>query len=189
MGFDKLVEDIRDAGRVITRHRAPTTTQGGEASSSRKKTGLSRHERARAMTDKQLQNKYQTSCQKLVKNGAAVFSSEATAVGSAKLLQADISFDRFEKSLEYSRKGMKQGIRSQVWSQELSHRGHQPAFGLLKAPESLDELKSGFRPYTQAAKSGGKKGFLGEAKKEITEYEPSVYTTLPTNTRKSLQPI
>lgn len=95
MGFDKVIEDLRDVGRVMARHRAPASSnQGGEESASRKKTGLSRHQRARAMTDKQLETKYQTSCQKAVKNGAAVFASETTAVASAKLLQADISFDR-----------------------------------------------------------------------------------------------
>lgn len=173
--FKKAGEDLRDVGRVITGHRAPAPeVQGGAESSSRKKTGLSRHERARAMTDKQLETKYLTSCEKMVQNAAAIFSSETTAVASAKIAHAPLAVDRFEKSLEYSGKGMRQGVRSHVWRQELIERGHQPALGLMKAPESMDELKESYRPYVQAAK---------RAKKEIQEYKPPVYTSLPMNTR------
>lgn len=183
--FNKYREDINDLGRNVAGHHEekPEYREEGKALS-RKQTGLRRHERARHMTDDHLKEKYQTSCQKMVKNGAAVFGAETVAIGAAKVAHAPLSVEKAGTAGGYSVKAMKQAVRAEVWRQELRDRGYVPAFGLVGPPNSMDELKQAYQPYKDAAMDGFCRGAVKGANKEMLGHSKDEYTSLPMNEGK-----
>ena len=128
----KHCEDVSDAKRVITGERLPRPRARDPAKAeSRKITGLRREERAFHLDDDKLEGKYKRSCQKVFENGSAIFEAKTAAVASAKLLHAPLIIKSMGNAVDYSFKGAKQAVKSEIWRRELVDRGYVPALGLL----------------------------------------------------------